>query len=83
MGVTDLVFNPFGFSHHDDPYVVYKWMRDEAPLYWNDELEFWALSRFDDVLEGFRDTELMSSAGGIALENRRPIGESMGFDQMI
>lgn len=77
------MFNPFGFSHHDDPYVTYKRMRDEAPLYWNDELKFWALTRFDDVLEGFRDTELLSSAGGIALENRRPIGQSMGFDQMI
>jgi cytochrome P450 len=81
--VTDLVFNPFGFSHHDDPYITYKRMRDEAPAYWNPELEFWALSRFDDVQEGFRDTELFSSAGGIALENRRPIGESIGFDQMI
>jgi cytochrome P450 len=81
--VSDLEFNPFGFSHHDDPYATYKRMRDEAPLYWNDELQFWALSRFDDVLEGFRDTELLSSAGGIALENRRPIGQSIGFDQMI
>jgi len=81
--VSELDFNPFGFSHHDDPYATYKRMRDEAPLYWNDELKFWALTRFDDVQEGFRDTELFSSAGGIALENRRPIGESMGFDQMI
>ena len=81
--MSDLEFNPFGFSHHDDPYATYKRMRDEAPLYRNDDLAFWALSRFDDVLEGFRDTELLSSAGGIALENRRPIGRSIGFDQMI
>ena len=58
-------------------------MRDEAPCYWNDELRFWALSRFEDVQEAFRNTDLYSSAGGIALENRRPIGQSMGFDQMI
>ena len=83
MGVTELVFNPFGFTHHDDPYVTYKRLRDEAPAYWNPELEFWALSRFEDVMEGFRDTGLFSSAGGVALENRRPIGESGGFDQMI
>ena len=81
--VDDLVFNPFGFSHHDDPYVTYQRMRDEAPCYWNDELRFWALSRFEDVQEAFRNTDLYSSAGGIALENRRPIGQSMGFDQMI
>lgn len=81
--MSDLIFNPFGFSHHDDPYVIYKRLRDEAPCYWNDELQFWALSRFDDVQEGFRDTELYSSAGGIALESRRPIGQSNGFDQFI
>ncbi len=83
LGVTQLAYNPFGFAHHEDPYVTYKRLRDEAPAYWNPDLEFWALSRFEDVLEGFRDTELFSSAGGIALENRRPIGQSVGFDQMI
>ena len=82
-GVTELVYNPFGFAHHDDPYVTYKRLRDEAPAYWNPELEFWALSRFEDVMEGFRDTALLSSAGGVALENRRPVGQSVGFDQMI
>ncbi|MDW3219720.1 MAG: cytochrome P450 [Acidimicrobiales bacterium] len=81
--MSDLVFNPFGFSHHDDPYVTYRRLRDEAPCYRNDELRFWALSRFADVQEAFRDTELYSSAGGIALENRRPIGQSTGFDQFI
>jgi len=43
--VSDLVFNPFGFSQHDDPYAAYKRMRDEAPLYWNDELRAWASIR--------------------------------------
>ena len=81
--MTELVYNPFGFAHHDDPYVTYKRMRDEAPAYWNPELEFWALSRFDDVMEGFRDTALLSSRGSVALESRRPIGESAGFHQMI
>ena len=81
--MADLVFNPFGFSHHDDPYVTYARLREEAPAYWNPELEFWALTRFDDVMEAFRDTETFSSAGGIALENRRPIGTQPGFHQMI
>ena len=81
--MADLVFNPFGFALHDDPYDTYRRLRDEAPAYWNPELEFWTLSRFDDVMEGFRDTKTFSSAGGIALENRRPIGQPSGFDQMI
>ena len=85
--VTDtgeLAYNPYAFAVHDDPYTTYRRLRDEAPAYWNDELEFWVLSRFEDVLEGFRDFATLSSAGGIALENRRPIGEHQGdFQQMI
>jgi len=81
--VADLVYNPYSFDTHDDPYVVYQRLRDEAPAYWNPELEFWALSRFDDVLEGFRDFETYSSAGGIALESRRPIGQTVAAQQMI
>lgn len=81
--MSDLVFNPFGFSHHDDPYATYRRLRDEAPCYRNDDLDFWALSRFADVMEAFRDTDLYSSAGGIALENRRPIGEPNALHQFI
>ena len=83
-GTDDLVYNPYAFTVHDDPYVTYRRLRDEAPAYRNDELRFWVLSRFDDVLEGFRDFETFSSAGGIALENRRPVGtKSLGFEPMI
>ncbi len=81
---SDLVYNPYAFSVHDDPYSTYRRLRDDAPAYWNPELRFWALSRFDDVLEAFRDFETFSSAGGIALENRRPIGKvSPDFQTMI
>lgn len=80
----DLVYNPYSFSVHDDPYETYRKLRDTAPAYWNPDLGFWALSRFEDVLEAFRDFNTFSSAGGVALENRRPIGQSLpGFQQMI
>ncbi|MSO78456.1 MAG: cytochrome P450 [Acidimicrobiia bacterium] len=80
-GVPELVYNPYAFSLHEDPYVVYRRLRDEAPVYWNPELEFWALSRFDDVHEGFRDHATLSSANGVALENRGRVGDQ--FRQMI
>jgi cytochrome P450 len=79
--VSALVYNPFGFALHDDPYATYRRLRDEAPVYWNAELEFWALSRFDDVLAGFRDVERLSSSNGVALENRG--GGGSRFRQMI
>lgn len=80
----DLVYNPYAFAVHEDPYLTYRRLRDEAPAYWNPELRFWVLSRFEDVLEGFLDHETFSSAGGISLENRRPIGEHLrDFQPMI
>ena len=77
----DLHYNPYSFAVHDDPYVTYRRLREEAPAYWNDELQFWALSRFEDVLEAFRDFETYSSASGIALEHRGT--EEGGGKQMI
>lgn len=77
-------YNPYAFALHDDPYDTYRRLRDDAPAYWNAELRFWALSRFEDVLEAFRDHETFSSAGGVALEARRPIGTGdPTFQQMI
>src|SRR4051794_22659165 len=43
-------------------------MRDEAPLYYNAEYDFYALSRYDDVLGALMDVETFSSAHGIVLE---------------
>ena len=80
----ELVYNPYAFKVHDDPYDTYRRMRDEAPAYWNPQLRFWALSRFEDVLEAFRDSATFSSAGGVALENRRRINrERPDLQQMI
>ncbi|MGH9138040.1 MAG: cytochrome P450 [Acidimicrobiales bacterium] len=43
-------------------------MRAEAPLYRNDELDFWALSRHADVMAAFRDSDRFSSADGVSLD---------------
>ncbi len=79
--MSTLAYNPYEFSLHADPYVPYRDLREEAPAYWNPDLEFWALTRFDDVQEGFRDFETFSSANGIALENRGQVDRR--YRQMI
>lgn len=48
----------------DDPYPVYRRLRDEAPLYRNAERDIWALSRFEDVQRAARDWATYSSAEG-------------------
>ncbi len=65
---TDLVYDPFSYRVHEDPYLVYAWMREHAPLYRNADRDFWALSRYGDVLSALRDPELFSSCNGISLE---------------
>ena len=80
---ADLVYNPYAFAVHENPYELYGRLRDEAPAYWNPELGFWVLSRFDDVLVGFRDHETYSSSGGVALESRRPAGAARASSPML
>ncbi|HXW39193.1 MAG TPA: cytochrome P450 [Acidimicrobiales bacterium] len=60
-------FDPFSSTFFDDPYPVYKRLRDEAPVYHNDVYGFWALSRFDDVVAAHRDWETFTSTHGIDL----------------
>lgn len=65
---TAPVYDPFSYRMHEDPYPAYAWMREHAPLYRNDERDFWALSRYDDVLAALRNPTLYSSRNGISLE---------------
>ncbi len=69
MTTTDaLVYDPYAYGIHDDPYPTYARLRDEAPVYRNDEGGFWALSRHADVVEAFRDNVRYSSAHGVSID---------------
>jgi cytochrome P450 len=66
--VTELYWDPIDEEIDDDPYPVWKRLRDEAPLYRNDRYGFWALSRYADVEAAHRDPATYSSAHGTVLE---------------
>ncbi len=69
VGQTTVVrYSPYDYAIHEDPYPVYARLRAEAPLYHNDELGFWALSRHEDVTAAFRESSRFSSADGVSLE---------------
>ena len=61
-------FDPFDYEFHEDPYPTYRALREEAPIYFNAELGFWAFSRHADVLGGFKDWQHFTNTGGISLE---------------
>ena len=64
----DLYYDPYDFEVDADPYPVWKRMRDEAPLYYNDKYDFYALSRFDDVERCLTDWGTYRSGRGSVLE---------------
>ena len=63
-----LYYDPYDFEIDADPYPLWKRMRDEAPLYWNDKYEFFALSRWDDVDAAMLDWKTYISGRGSVLE---------------
>jgi cytochrome P450 len=60
--------DPYAREFHIDPYPTYRWLRDHAPVYRNDQLDFYALSRHADVHAASRDHGTFSSARGTVLE---------------
>ena len=68
MVETQLYYDPYDREIDHDPYPVYRRLRDEAPLYHNERLDFWALSRFADVEAALKDWKRLSSAKGDILE---------------
>jgi cytochrome P450 len=63
-----LEFDPFSETFFDDPYEVYADLRDNAPLYFNEQYEFYALSRYHDVVAAHGDTDRLRSSYGVTLD---------------
>lgn len=61
-------YDPYAYEMHEDPYPTYARLRADAPVYRNDERDFFAISRHADVSAAFRDTERYSSANGVSLD---------------
>jgi cytochrome P450 len=66
--VSDLPYDPASYALQEDPFPTYRRMQEESPLHHNPELGFWALTRFDDVIEGLGDHASLSSAQGTLIE---------------
>lgn len=69
MTTTERIYyDPWDAALNADPYPMFKRFRDEAPLYYNETHDFYALSRFDDVNRALVDHAAFSSARGAVLE---------------
>jgi cytochrome P450 len=63
-----VTYDPYDSTIQDDPYPVYAWLRENAPLYRNEEHGFWALSRHADVLAAVRDEATYSNQMGVSID---------------
>jgi cytochrome P450 len=65
---SSLYYDPYDFQIDDNPYPIWKRMRDERPLYYNEKYDFFAVSRHEDVERCSKDWRRYSSAKGTLLE---------------
>ncbi len=61
-------YDPYDVEINADPYQAFRAIREEAPLYYNEQHDFYALSRFADVDSALVDHETFSSARGAIIE---------------
>jgi cytochrome P450 len=66
--MTDVYYDPYDYDIDANPHSVWKRMRDDAPVYRNEKFDFYALSRFHDVMTASLDAKTFSSAYGTVLE---------------
>ncbi len=65
---TELYYDPFDFDIDDNPYPIWRRMRDEAPLYHNEKYNFYALSRYDDVARELHNWDTYRSGKGTTMD---------------
>jgi len=62
-----LEFDPFSDEYFNGPYDLYRRLRDESPVYFNEQYGFWALFRHEDVCAAHKDWQTFSSSHGVDL----------------
>ena len=65
---VDVYYDPFDFEIDDNPHPVWKRLRDEAPVYYNEKFNFYALSRYEDVSRELPNWDTYRSGRGTTME---------------
>ena len=65
---AELYYDPYDVDIDDDPYPVWKRMREEAPLYYNEKYNFYALSRYEDVSRELMNFDTFRSGRGTTMD---------------
>ncbi len=63
-----LAWDPLNEKYKADPHAIWKRLRDEQPLYYNEQYDFYAVSRFAEVDAFSRDPKTFISSHGTVME---------------
>ena len=66
--MAEMTYNPYEVIGALDPLPNYRWLREEHPLYYNEEYDFYAVSRYEDCERGLVDAKRFISGRGGVLE---------------
>jgi cytochrome P450 len=72
-------YDPFTPEFHADPFAVYRWMHEEAPVYYSKRWNWWALSKWEDVRAAALDPETFLSSEGIDIDATATDQSGPGF----
>jgi cytochrome P450/ferredoxin-NADP reductase len=72
-------YDPFSQEFQADPFPAYRWMRDEAPVFYSEKWNWWALSRFEDVRAAATDPQTFLSYEGIDIDDTAKDQSGPGF----
>jgi len=72
-------YDPFSPEFQENPFPFYRWMRNEAPVYYSENWGFWALSRFEDVRAAALDPQTFLSFEGIDIDDTAKDQSGPGF----
>ena len=65
---SEIYFDPWNMDIFREPYGIFRRLREEMPLYYNEKFDFYAVSRFSDVERGMADRETFRSYRGDMLD---------------
>jgi len=65
---TDVYYDPYDTGINTDPYPTFARLREEAPIYYNEQYDFWAISRHSDVEQALANWQVFSSRRSDILE---------------
>lgn len=73
--------DPYDHAFHWDPYPYYQALREQDPVYYNEQLGIWLLTRWEDVNRAFRDFRTFINTGAVSLEPDS--GEKLPYPMFI